>query len=786
MKKVFYLFLLALSTQKVISQITIDTAYFYLDTTSNFYFPKQKVHISEIMSNNLGVFKTKPTYNYLKASEFTFEGVKYMKYDQYLNNIKINGNSHFIASVQDTIINIGGKVLSNQLSIPGGLITSSSAIQTLTSSLNCFKYKWQDSILESEIKEEKDDSLATNYPIVKLNIYKTPSNNFDNVNEYDFAYPIYISALKTARDSIYFDSLYYVSAITGNITKRVSPFQNSLPPTNHDQNLVSEKKEVDGSVLSSLNSCNNSCNQTGVSIHYYGGQNINTSEFIYLGNCTNRLKQNCSGATIYTRRKANNNNVDYRSDNNSWPNQNDKVGITGHWCIEKTYEAYQNLFGFNSFDNQFSQVNVVIQNALGARWNEEEGKIYVGKFQGTVSYMAVLDIMAHEYGHAVMNKSSGLGAPASDFSNITALNIIANEVTLSEGFGDIFGQLVEYYVNSNYITTGAINDFVQGGNHPSGYQCGQTRSFINPGQTCNPNTILGSNWLPPLTANDDEDDFQDLVHRNSTVLSHWFYLLSQGGTGTSDAPFFNNYCVNSIGQVKAGKIAFLTATYFITNYNKNYNGVRLATIQAATQLYGANSHEVAQVTAAWYAVGVGNQYNGQIDQQNLTINSQYDVHYNAKVSLQNVAVNNGPLYVTSNTEIELLPNVNVNQGSFADLHIAPACSGGARFGNTGGQNNNLENELNPIKNETEDLLSREKTFLVIPNPTTGLLKLKTDNSLGYPNKIIVRDAMGRNVKVIDLPSSFEIEFNIENENAGIYMISIYYTDKVISKKVIKQ
>lgn len=72
-----------------------------------------------------------------------------------------------------------------------------------------------------------------------------------------------------------------------------------------------------------------------------------------------------------------------------------------------------------------------------------------------------------------------------------------------------------------------------------------------------------------------------------------------------------------------------------------------------------------------------------------------------------------------------------------------------------------------------------------PNPTNGTFILKANDNLEFPKQIIIRDVMGRNVKVIDKPAAYEHEFNLEKESPGIYMITVYYTDKLISKRIIK-
>ena len=801
MKKIIIL-TLAFLCYRGKSQIAIDSNYFYIDTATNLYMPKQKVHISEIFTNNLNVFKTIPTYSYQKGHEFTLEGFKFTRYDQYIGGVKINGNSYVISSKSDTILNIGGKVVNNTLPPPSTIVSTLTAIQSLTNALNSYKYKWQDSLWESNIKDTKSDSLATYFPKVQLGIFKTLSNDFNNVNDYYYAYPIYISALKSSQDSIYFDSLYYVSAINGSIIKRLSTQQtNEKSKANNTLNKSNSLTNNENINLSnqplSLAPCNNPCNSTNVTIHYYGGQGINTSEFKYLGICNNRLKNNCTGTTIYTKKDGNSGSVDYRSTNNNWPNQNDKVGITGHWCLEKVYEACNSLFGLNSYNNGYAQLDMQIKTSLqGSFWDPGTNIINVGKFQGTNSYQAVLDIVGHEYGHGVLISSSGLDG-VMDISSLTALNTSAEEGTIAEGFCDILGQMVEFYVNSNYSTTGAINDFVQGGNHPSGFQTGQTRSFINPSQTGNPSSILGTNWVTPLNLSNNSNDFDVLTHQNSTVLSHWFYLLAQGGTGNSQFPYNNNYCVKAIGQTKAGKIAYLAATFFITNYNKNLIGARSACIAAATQLYGANSDEVAQTTEAFFAVGIGSKYNGQINIQNITVNTPgvIDVHYNAKININNVTVNPGSstttFYVSSNTEIEMLPNTNFNTGVWAELYIAPPnpCSAGARVGNTngGGKNTDSNNDLDLVNAKNNNLQNqKELLFSVQPNPNNGEFKLTLNNNNELPKSITIRDYQGKEVKTINNPTEYELNIDLKTLNNGLFIITANYGDVIMSKRIIKQ
>jgi Zn-dependent metalloprotease len=61
---------------------------------------------------------------------------------------------------------------------------------------------------------------------------------------------------------------------------------------------------------------------------------------------------------------------------------------------------------------------------------------------------------------------------------------------------------------------------------------------------------MGTNWVSqsncrPRSSNDY------CVHTNSGVLNHWFYILTQGKTGTNEG---SSYSVNGIGIDKAAKL----------------------------------------------------------------------------------------------------------------------------------------------------------------------------------------------------------------------------------------
>src|SRR6185436_6590047 len=89
---------------------------------------------------------------------------------------------------------------------------------------------------------------------------------------------------------------------------------------------------------------------------------------------------------------------------------------------------------------------------------------------------------------------------------------------------------------------------------------------------------------------------------NSGVLNFWFYLLTEGGSGTNDLG--NSYNVTDIGIDNAAAILYRTwATYLFPN--AEYADARYYSIQAAIDLFGPCTPEVIATTNAWHAVGVG-------------------------------------------------------------------------------------------------------------------------------------------------------------------------------------
>jgi len=269
--------------------------------------------------------------------------------------------------------------------------------------------------------------------------------------------------------------------------------------------------------------------------------------------------------------------VDFVDNDNSFSITNARAGVSAHWAAELTYDYYLSKHGRNSFDNASGRIISYVHyqsNYNNAFWDGTRMTFGDGdgvRFQPLVS----LDIVGHEFTHGVTQYTAGL--------------IYANESgALNESFSDIFGEAIEASMKN------ADPDWLVGG------QIGSLRSMINPNMRGNPDTYLGRFWVPHANNPSGNND-NGGVHSNSGVQNHWFYLLSEGGSGVNDNN--DNFTVTGIGIEQAAQIAYRNLSVYLTP-RSGYFDVRSASLRSAVDLFGENSPQLQSVNDAWFAVGV--------------------------------------------------------------------------------------------------------------------------------------------------------------------------------------
>lgn len=327
--------------------------------------------------------------------------------------------------------------------------------------------------------------------------------------------------------------------------------------------------------------CTSNSNGTA-NTKYSGTQTIQTDS-VTLNNF--RLRETTRGNGIFTyncQQTTNYTYTDFTDSDNIWNTvnaQQDEAANDAHWGAEKTYDYYLSKHNRHSIDDNDMIIESHVHydvNYLNAFWDGQ--RMTYGDGSGSATALTCLDIVGHELTHGVTEYTAGL-------------NYVNESGALNEAFSDILGTAVEFYAKPSTA------------NWLIGNEIGITlRSMSNPNAYGDPDTYGGTNWYVGSGDNGG-------VHTNSGVANFWFYLLSIGGSGTNDLG--NAYTVSGLGIDAAAKIAYRTLSIYLTP-NSNYANARFYSIQAAIDLYGACSAQVIATTNAWYAVGVGTQYDGII------------------------------------------------------------------------------------------------------------------------------------------------------------------------------
>lgn len=297
-----------------------------------------------------------------------------------------------------------------------------------------------------------------------------------------------------------------------------------------------------------------------------------------------------------------------------------------HWGMQKTLDFYQSKFGRNSFDGKG---HIVINLAFpphdqeqfmnmpnnAAQDSFEPYYMYYGWGDGvTMNPVVGIDVMAHEFTHMVTGHNGNGG-----------LDYKLESGALNESFSDIMAMGVMQYTFGNCDWTIGADIMISAPN---------MRSMSNPknsgganGDTLNgaqPDTYKGQCWsyIPAVI-----DSNQIVVHRNSGVQNYWFYLLSEGGSGTND--YNHAYNITGIGMSKALDISFRNLIFYLAP-NATFEDSRNGSIQAAIDLYGKDSQEHQSVENAWHAVGVGG--NDQAIEDSITVKAKMPSTWGTTIS----------------------------------------------------------------------------------------------------------------------------------------------------------
>lgn len=256
----------------------------------------------------------------------------------------------------------------------------------------------------------------------------------------------------------------------------------------------------------------------------------------------------------------------------------------------QTIQAYyKKIHNRKSFDDKSALAIVNVHqgdNYVNAFWSPSDQAFFVGDGDGFESdSLAVLDVLGHEFTHAVTEHSCNL-------------TYAYESGALNESFSDIFGACIEFYAQpdgrTNYPSASpGTADWLMG--EDCWLETTALRDMRNPANAetvgingRQPTRYQGSFWAAGADDNGG-------VHQNAGVQSFFFYLLCEGGSGDNDGI---SYYVDGIGITNAEKIAYKALTKYFTA-DTDYEGARTAWISAAKDI---NTNWVRNVKQGWIAV----------------------------------------------------------------------------------------------------------------------------------------------------------------------------------------
>jgi len=284
-------------------------------------------------------------------------------------------------------------------------------------------------------------------------------------------------------------------------------------------------------------------------------------------------------------------------DDNLW--DYDGALVSAHTFLGLAYDYYYLVFGRKGINDNNLRIICSVHFAEpdyadNAFWDPEVAAIFFGEpGQNNEQNAGAIDVVAHEYSHGVTDYTS-------------SLIYLFESGALNESFSDIMATAVEFYwqePGSGFLKA----DWYNGEDARPYFSTTGCRNLANP----NSNSQMKnagyprSLWYPDPCHLSQEMPIiyyyghlvdNGGVHINSTIYSHAYYLLANGGTNK-----ISKKSVIGIGIDKATKIFYRAWTYYM-GPSSNFLYAANALLQSA-YVYGSSSNEYAQTIKAMEAIG---------------------------------------------------------------------------------------------------------------------------------------------------------------------------------------
>ena len=225
--------------------------------------------------------------------------------------------------------------------------------------------------------------------------------------------------------------------------------------------------------------------------------------------------------------------------------------------LSSVYDYFLQEHGRNSLDGNGGSVLAIVR--LGQNFDNAffVSDLNLMAFGTAQNYAAALDVVAHELAHGVTASSSNLV-------------YMDQPGALNEAMSDIFGEMVEEFVNGqpDWIIGSSLDRPFRNMQDPSSLE-------IQPGL---PYPERFSEFINTTADNGG-------VHLNSSIINFAFYQLAAGLPG-------------AIGTSEAARIFYRANTVYLTA-NSQFIDARIACIQSAEDLFGVGSPQAVRTAEAF-------------------------------------------------------------------------------------------------------------------------------------------------------------------------------------------